>query len=248
MLETTPKLLLVDNDPFFLSTLKRMVEDLDYIISQTCTTYESALQATEKAHFDLALLDINMGSRGVETEEGIVLGKRLQKKSMPFIYITGLDDKAIIQRAARSQPAAYLLKPINEIQLFSAIQLAFENHAKTKVAEPEMAQAIPNYFFVKIGQTMQRIEWKSVYGLRAIKNYVEVLCHHRSVALPVRGTLKAFLAAKLPEVYREDFVRINRSELLHKDVIQHLEKDEILTPYGTFSTTRSRLVRQVLPK
>ncbi|MEM9991586.1 MAG: response regulator, partial [Bacteroidota bacterium] len=113
MLETSPRLLLVDDDEFFLPTLQVMVKRLDYIVKQSCVTYPEAEKAIQMGDFDLALLDINL-KRYDTSEEGISLGAKLQEKQKPFIYITALSDKEVIQRAASTQPAAYLLKPLTE--------------------------------------------------------------------------------------------------------------------------------------
>ncbi len=244
MEETTLRLLLVEDDELFIPPLEAMLSNLGYEIAAVCMSYAEALCSLKQHDYDLALLDINLNGSG-EREDGTALGAQLRGKK-PFIYLTGLHDKATIRRAASTNPSAYLLKPIQEAQLFSAIQLAISNHQNHKTANLQDSTKAQESFYVRIGREVRRVKWESVYGLQASGNYVEVLCRDSSVAVPVRGSLKSFLSSKLPPSYQKLFIRLGRSTLLHRSIIKRVTEEEVITTYGNFETTRGKMIQREL--
>ena len=97
----------------------------------------SGAEAVEKAEAlkpNLVLMDIEMpgGFDGIDAAEKI-----LQQNDIPIIFVTGHDDEELLERAARLNPAGYILKPFVERQIIATIQIAFRSIEKPalKVAE-----------------------------------------------------------------------------------------------------------------
>jgi len=68
----------------------------------------------------LLLCDINLQ----EEETGIDLVNELRRKyAFEVIFITSYHSRSIIQQAAALQPANYIIKPIEESQLYACVQL-----------------------------------------------------------------------------------------------------------------------------
>ncbi len=70
----------------------------------------------------LVLCDINLK----EENDGIVLIDIFRKQfAFETIFITSYQSKVIIERALQYQPLNYLIKPVDEADLYAAIKLAF---------------------------------------------------------------------------------------------------------------------------
>jgi CheY-like chemotaxis protein len=86
------KLLMIDDDPDFVSGIKAILEGADYAVD-VCYNSKDGLQALERKHYDLLLLDIMMG-RGAE---GIMVARKLRKdarlRELPVLIITGVREQ-----------------------------------------------------------------------------------------------------------------------------------------------------------
>lgn len=83
------------------------------------STAEAALEM-EQYSPHLLLCDINLN----EEENGIQFIANLQRQYLfEVIFITSYQSKSIIEEAAMTKPANYIIKPIDEVQLYAGVQL-----------------------------------------------------------------------------------------------------------------------------
>jgi response regulator RpfG family c-di-GMP phosphodiesterase len=90
--------------------------------------YGTAIDAAGRARFDVCLVDYRLGG----AESGIDLARALigERRTMPVILLTGMDDREIDERAASIGAADYLVKgEISAAILDRAIRYAIKNHA-----------------------------------------------------------------------------------------------------------------------
>lgn len=126
-----------------------------------------------------------------------------------------------------------MVKPINAINLFAAVQLAVQNFASQSIAVPETNER-PDYFFVKQGNSLLKIFWKDVYHLEYVKNYVKIRSTEQQAAVLVRSYLSKFIDTMLPSEYKNDFIKINRGEVISKKIITKVDKEFVETSFGKF--------------
>ncbi len=100
-----------------------------------------ALDVMPKLLPHLLLCDINLE----ESRSGIQLVQELQKLySFEVIYISSYNDKNIIEEAIRSDASNYIIKPVDEMQLFAGVRLIMEKLARKNSPEtPAAAQLNP---------------------------------------------------------------------------------------------------------
>ncbi len=81
---------------------------------------------------DLILMDINLkgGMDGITVTENISVFCKA-----PVIYITAYSNEGIKERAMKTSPVAFLIKPFREQELYSSIEKAF-NGKNTSGASP----------------------------------------------------------------------------------------------------------------
>lgn len=235
-MENNIHILIVEDEALIAQNIKMQLEDFGYSIANICYTYNTAIESIKNNVFDLMITDINLGN-GIETKSGIQIAQQLKSiHNKPIIFLTAFSDVDTIKKAAEVKPSAYLVKPINAASLFAAVQIAVENFNTNKVPQVN-EQIAPQYFFVKQGAKMFKIMWDDVYHLEAVKNYVKINAKPYNGSILMRGSLQNFLTQIVPPSFKQQIIRINRSEAINKNIITHIEKDAIETTYGEFKTS-----------
>jgi CheY-like chemotaxis protein len=111
-------ILAVDDTPFFLTTLKKILQDTDYKL--LCVTSGSdALKSLEKHHPDLVLLDIEMPAM-----DGYELAAQIRKKGekAPIVFLTGNAKRENVVRAVEAGAADFIVKPVNKEEVLAKIE------------------------------------------------------------------------------------------------------------------------------
>jgi two-component system, sensor histidine kinase and response regulator len=85
-----------------------------------------ALVLAAETRPSLALVDIRLSGPLDGTELACLLRDRL---AIPAIFVSGLLDREILQRAKAAQPLAFIRKPLSPSQLFNAIDRALRKVA-----------------------------------------------------------------------------------------------------------------------
>lgn len=80
----------------------------------------SALQKLAAEPVDMVLLDIMMESQ----DDGIVTSRQIKSEyGTPIIFLTALTDQATISRALATSPYGYIVKPFDEVELLTTIDV-----------------------------------------------------------------------------------------------------------------------------
>jgi len=117
-LDRNAKVLIVDDDENIRNTMKAILEDEGYIVD-TAATGSEAIQKTQIAAYNIALLDIRLPDM-----EGVELLK-LMKDTTPRtrkIMITGYPSMQTAITALNKNADAYLIKPVNIEKLLNTVK------------------------------------------------------------------------------------------------------------------------------
>ncbi|MGB0391187.1 MAG: response regulator, partial [Salibacteraceae bacterium] len=118
------KIYIVEDEYITQAVLKNNVEEIGYTVVGMADNAEDAWEDLQNLDVDLALLDINLAGE----KDGIWLAKQIRESiGIPFIFLTAYGDKATINTAVKTQPNGYLLKPFNEVDIYTAIEVALNN-------------------------------------------------------------------------------------------------------------------------
>jgi CheY-like chemotaxis protein len=115
------RILIVEDELILAKALELCLEDFGYEVAATVTTGEEAILRAEEIKPDLVLMDIVLAGEMDGIEAAGVIRSRLK---IPFMYMTAYGDKETLERARLSEPLDYLVKPIREHELGSAIKKA----------------------------------------------------------------------------------------------------------------------------
>lgn len=115
------KILIVEDETIVALDIKSAVKKLGFIVTQTVTNYDDALESVKENEPDIILMDINLKN----SKDGIDTAKDIRKlKNFPIIFLTAYSDEETIKRAVKVDPAGYLIKPFKREELKSALLLA----------------------------------------------------------------------------------------------------------------------------
>ncbi|NMG31623.1 EAL domain-containing protein [Aromatoleum evansii] len=122
----SPKILIVEDEGIVALDLQRRLAALGYAVSGRAMNGAAALAAAAAEWPDLVLMDIALQGE----LDGIETTRRLHAAGdVPVIFLTANSDPATFERAKAVAPHGFLLKPFDERELHSAIELALHKHA-----------------------------------------------------------------------------------------------------------------------
>ncbi len=121
---TPDRILIVEDEAIVAMDLRLHLQALGYDLVGTASDGEEALELARRTRPDLALMDISLESRG----DGIEAASRLQTLGVPVVFLTAYADEDTLERAKRSRPYGYLVKPFDERALHSTIEMALFRH------------------------------------------------------------------------------------------------------------------------
>ena len=121
---TSPRpraVLLVEDESIVARDLQQCLRDLGYDAFGVAASAEEAMAQASERRPDIALVDIRIKGR----LDGVKAAQLLQERfGVPIVYMTGHADDATLQRALRTRPQGFLVKPIRTAELQSAIEIA----------------------------------------------------------------------------------------------------------------------------
>lgn len=122
------KILIIEDEPLIAEDIRDCLSNLDYQPLDVAYSKEQALRYLDKYDLDIVLLDINLGSKtdGIEIAEVIN-----EKYKIPFVYLTSYSDKATLEMAKITHPWGYLVKPFQEHDLFTTLEIALFNFSRS---------------------------------------------------------------------------------------------------------------------
>jgi PAS domain S-box-containing protein len=120
-----PLILVVEDDAILARAHHRLLTKIGYRVCDAATTGLAAIERVREQVPDLILMDISLKGNldGIETAELI----RTQF-DVPVIYATAFTDQELLERAKRSEPFGYIVKPFGERELRSSIEMALYKH------------------------------------------------------------------------------------------------------------------------
>ena len=133
------RILIVEDEPVVALDLRTRLTRMGYIVSETVARGEDALECARTLRPNLILMDIRL--RGVM--DGISAAEGIRKRyGLPVIYLTAHADEATVDRARITEPFGYILKPFDERELRTVIEMALYKHdAERKLRESERRYA-----------------------------------------------------------------------------------------------------------
>ncbi len=118
-------IMIVEDEGVVALSLERSLENLGYSVCAVVSSGEDAIKKVEEKEPDLVLMDIMLAGE----MDGIEVATELHSRfRTPVIYLTAYADKINLERAKLTEPFGYIIKPFEERELQSNIEMALYKH------------------------------------------------------------------------------------------------------------------------
>ena len=119
-------ILVVEDEIIVAEDIRRRLTEMGFAVSGVVCTGEDAIREVSRTVPDLVLMDIFLRGKmdGIEAAE--ILGKRFH---VPVVFLSASADPNTLERAKHADSFGYLLKPFDEREMESTIEMALSKHA-----------------------------------------------------------------------------------------------------------------------
>lgn len=177
------KILIVEDEPLIAEDIKDFLSNLEFKVTNIAYNKAQAMNSLRTNKPDLVLLDINLGNN----QDGILIAEEINNTyKIPFIYLTSYSSKIIINQVKHTLPMGYVVKPFEEADLYTAIEIAISNyktiHKKVALTldlvNSKLSNAITEREFtillaIYYGNTNQQMADANFLSINTIKTHIQ---------------------------------------------------------------------------
>jgi PAS domain S-box-containing protein len=118
-------ILIVEDEMIVAEDMKRFLISLDYDVCAIASSGRAAIQKTEELQPDLVIMDIILKGEmdGIETSDTI-----RTRFGTPVVFVVTNADEQTVERAKKTKPYGYIVKPYKEEELKAVIEMAIYKH------------------------------------------------------------------------------------------------------------------------
>ena len=123
-----PHILLVEDENITTMDIANKLDELDYNVIGTVSTGYEAIEKARELNPDLILMDIMLKG----SLDGITVSKSIEELNIPIVYLTSYSDDKTLERAGETSPYGFIIKPFNQDELKTTIEMALHKHQKNQ--------------------------------------------------------------------------------------------------------------------
>ncbi len=128
-------ILIVEDDRIVSEDTRITLKELGFGVSGIVPSGEESLKKVEAEPPDLVLMDIELEGEMDGTEAADQIRSRF---NIPVVYVTSYADEDVLERVKITEPFGYVIKPFEDRELNSAIEIALYKHKmERKLKESE---------------------------------------------------------------------------------------------------------------
>ncbi|NNF01221.1 MAG: response regulator [Bacteroidia bacterium] len=136
------KILVVEDESIVAKDIQNTLVNLGYEVPATASSAETAFERLGEFRPDLVFLDIRLKG----DIDGIQIAEKIKAEyRIPVIFLTSYVDKATLERAKITEPYGYLVKPFNESDLQTTVEMAlykFQKDSEVKDSGTVLAETL----------------------------------------------------------------------------------------------------------
>jgi len=129
------KILIVEDEAIVAEDIRNSLQSLGYTTFAVVSSGEEAIAKIEEDRPDLVLMDIVLKG----DIDGIEAASQIHSRfNIPVVYLTAFTDKKTIERAKLTEPFGYIVKPFENRELHTTVEMALYKHKmESKLKENE---------------------------------------------------------------------------------------------------------------
>jgi DNA-binding LytR/AlgR family response regulator len=160
------KILIVEDDFSFALDLQMLVEKLGYQVQAVVDSAEKARELIQRKAPDAILMDIDL--KGEMT--GLELAELIQRKNIPTLFITSYQDSETYERAKGLRMIGFLVKPLNDLTLISAIEACLKDVPRS--SDDKNLNLLNESLLIRKGKLFYKVDLKDIYCIQSDREYV----------------------------------------------------------------------------
>ncbi len=203
---------IIEDEVIIAENLNRILTKFGYEVLYIANTFEEGIEAIKKYTPFVFLIDINLNS---PFGDGITIAKKIKLySSAKHIYVTANADKTTLIEASASFPDGYITKPFRADQIYSALEILYNNSQPSK------------YIEVKHKGNLLRVEENQIHFIKSDGVYVEIFTEFEKYLYRTSfsNLLKKFDTA---------MIQVHRSYLINRHKINSYNSKEVELICGT---------------
>lgn len=119
------RVLIVEDEPIVAEDIKNRLELLGYEVAGMAKSADNALALAGRERPEIVLMDIRLEGQ----TDGIEAADEIRKRwDLPVIFLTAYSEDSAISRAKLAEPFGYILKPFEDRELKTTIEMAVYKH------------------------------------------------------------------------------------------------------------------------
>jgi PAS domain S-box-containing protein len=119
------RIFVVENERIIAKGIEKRLQGLGYVVAGSAGNGDAAVRGVLEQRPDLVLMDVHLGSGIDGIEAAALIRARLD---VPIVFLTAFSDDATLQRAKLTGPFGYVLKPYEDKDIQTAIQIGLYRH------------------------------------------------------------------------------------------------------------------------
>lgn len=128
------KIVIADNESIIRMDVRELLEEAGHQVVGEAVNGVKAVELARKLKPDLCILDIKMPEMDGITAAKIIMDEKIA----PVLLLTAFSQGDIVKRATEAGVLAYLVKPVQENNLFPAIEVAISRYQEMHALEDEL--------------------------------------------------------------------------------------------------------------
>jgi len=219
------RILIVEDDVNISENIEEILQLLGYVNIDIANSANQAIKVVKKYRPDMVFMDIKLKG----DKDGIELGEIIQQMvDAPIVYVTSYSDPAIIERAKRTHPAGFIVKPFNSNDIHAMVEIVLYNQrTRPTLSEGSSSKAAESPYlvvdavYIKADNSFERVDYSDIYYVEANGNMVTIFSKNRNFT--IRKSMKE-IEEKL---HTNIFLRIQKSYIVKLAQIKSTNPTEI---------------------
>lgn len=212
---TQIKILIIEDEPDLAEDLQYSLEENGYEVTGIAPNLQEAFGLFYTQNPDMVIVDIMLDGK----DDGITFVERINENPVrrkPVIFLTGMNDKATFEKAKKTGPFSYLLKPFNILELQFAIELSIEKLVgRERIFSSSQSPGVSMHdsFFVKNGNNIVKLNYTDIHYISVEHKYSDIFLENKKYAIQL--SLKDVMR-QLPK----HFLQVHRNHVANLEQIE----------------------------
>jgi len=211
---TTFYILLVEDNLSFALEIEMLIKELGYGFAGQVDNAKDAIMAIKQKIPNLVLMDIGIKGQ----VNGIELASSLDKKNIPFIFITQSRDRTTYESAQSLKPIAYLVKPFDLLTLQSTLEQARRvlDQEGLKSKGDQDNDNDQESFYIRNNNMLKRIKYREIFWIKSDGNYCNIHTEKK------KFVTKVSLVSMMKKLEKLEFIRVHKQYIVPVKRIENI--------------------------